>query len=390
MGAEQDNYTKWVACWGNATSITNQKEAMYAKNLTLRYPIWMCFSGKALRFHFSNLTGTEEVRITEAFAADMVSEKTIDRTTSCRITFEGREEAVIPPGKEIVSDVIGYEAKAGEAITVSLYLKDCTQMNAGTLITGPLSKGFYSYGNFVCSEELPQDLTRKTNWFYFLNTIDVLTEEKNHALICYGDSITAQSWPDYLSMRAWKEGFHNVSIIRRAVSGTRILRQYDCITYAAYGLKGETRFPIEVPNTAGASAVLIQHGINDIIHPVGYEVNPFRPMSDLPTVEDLIEGTKRLYIEKAREAGMKVYGGTLLPIYGWRTYADFRENLKNGFNEWLRTTDLLDGCVDFDKALRDIKNPAAFAAGYDSGDHLHPSEGAYERMAAEVPEELLR
>ena len=25
-----DNYTKWVACWGNATSITDRKECVYA------------------------------------------------------------------------------------------------------------------------------------------------------------------------------------------------------------------------------------------------------------------------------------------------------------------------------------------------------------------------
>ena len=53
-----ENYSKWVACWGNATSITDRKEATYAKDLTLRYPIRVCFSGNKLRFHFSNLTGT--------------------------------------------------------------------------------------------------------------------------------------------------------------------------------------------------------------------------------------------------------------------------------------------------------------------------------------------
>jgi hypothetical protein len=51
-----------VACWGTATSITDRREAVYAKNLTLRYPIRMCFSGSMLRFRFSNLTGTEPVR----------------------------------------------------------------------------------------------------------------------------------------------------------------------------------------------------------------------------------------------------------------------------------------------------------------------------------------
>lgn len=268
-----------------------------------------------------------------------------------------------------------------------MYFADYTQMNAGTLITGPLSKGQYSYGNFATERTLPLDYTRNTNWFWFLNTIDILTEEKNHALVCYGDSITAQSWPDYLALRTWEKGFHNVAIIRRAVSGTRILRQYDCITYQAYGLKGATRFPIEL-NVAGASAVIIQHGINDIIHPVGVEVNPFRPWSDMPTCQDLIDGTLQLYVEHARKLGLKVWSGTLLPIYGWRTYNEERDVLRCAFNEWLRTAPEFDGCVDFDAAVRDEQHLAAFAPGFDSGDHLHPSEKAYEAMAYAVPEEL--
>ena len=367
-------YTKWVACWGNATSITDQKEAMYAKNITLRYPIRMVFDGCALRLHFSNLTGTEPVTLSKVY---------IEQTT---VTFGGEKSVLIEPGKEVTSDEIAYEVKAGTDVNVSVYLGEITQMNAGVLITGPLSKGQYAYGDHALEEELPADDTRNTNWFYFLNTVDVLTKAENHAFICYGDSITAQSWPDDLAIRLWNEGIRNVAIIRRAVSGTRIVRQYDCITYAAYGLKGATRFPIEM-EVAGADAVLIQHGINDIIHPVGVEVNQFRPWSDMPTSADLIAGVEDIYIRYAKEKGYKVYGGTLLPIYGWRTYAPFREEIKNEFNHWIRTTDKFDGYVDFEEAVRDENHPEAFAEGNDSGDHLHPSEKAYEIMAGAIPAE---
>lgn len=367
-------YTKWVACWGNATSITDQKEAMYAKNITLRYPIRMVFEGRALRLHFSNLTGTEPVTLSKVY---------IEQTT---VTFDGEKSVLIEPGKEVTSDEIAYEVKAGTDVNVSIYLGEITQMNAGVLITGPLSRGQYAYGDHALEEELPADDTRNTNWFYFLNTVDVLTKAENHAFICYGDSITAQSWPDDLAIRLWNEGIRNVAIIRRAVSGTRILLQYDCITYAAYGLKGATRFPIEM-EAAGADAVLIQHGINDIIHPVGVEVNKFRPWSDMPTSADLIAGVEDIYIQYAKEKGYKVYGGTLLPIYGWRTYAPFREEIKNEFNHWIRTTDKFDGYVDFEEAVRDENHPEAFAEGNDSGDHLHPSEKAYEIMAGAIPAE---
>lgn len=372
-----NKYTKWVACWGNATSITDQKAAMYAKDITLRYPIRMVFSGNKIRFRFSNLTGTEPVTLTKCYA-----EKT-------PVTFDGKPSVTIQPGREVTSDEISFDVQAGTDINISIYLGEVTQMNAGVLITGPLSKGYYAYGDYALADELPDDYTRNTNWFYFLNTIDVLTQEENHAFICYGDSITAQSWPDYLAIKLWEQDTRNVSIIRRAVSGTRILRQYDCITYAAYGLKGETRFPIEM-NVAGADAVLIQHGINDIIHPVGVEVNKFRPWSDMPTAQELIDGVTDIYIKHARELGYKVYGGTLLPIYGWRTYAQFREAVKNEYNEWIRTTNLFDACVDFDAAVRDEKQSEAFAEGNDSGDHLHPSERGYELMAEAVQRILFR
>ena len=377
-------FTKWVACWGNATSITDRKEAVYAKDLTLRYPVRVVFSGSKLRFHFSNLTGTEEIKITKAFVA-----LKSDVYKPVPITLNDGMEMHIPVGKEITSDEINFSVNAGDYIEVSMYFADFTQMNAGTLVTGPLSKGAFAYGDFADQKAFPVDLSRPTNWFYFLNTIDVLTEEKNHALICYGDSITAQSWPDYLAQKAWDKGFHNAAVIRRAVCGTRILRQYDCITYAAYGLKGETRFPIEM-QAAGASAVIIQHGINDIIHPVGVEVNKFRPWSDLPTAQELEKGVEELYVSYARKLGLKVWSGTLLPIFGWRTYEPFRNDLRNEFNDWLRTSDIFDGCVDFDKAVRNPEKPEAFADGFDSGDHLHPSEPAYKAMAEAVPECLLR
>ena len=177
---------KWVACWGNATSITNRREAIYAKDLTLRYPVRMCFSGSMLRFRFSNLTGTEPVVLSKVY---------VNHTP---ITFDGDTKVTLMPGKEVESDAINYAVNRGDTIEVSFYLPDFTQMNSGTLITGPLSKGFYAYGDFAEADELPLDLTRHTNWFYFLNTIDVLTSAENHAIVCYGDSITAQSWPDWL------------------------------------------------------------------------------------------------------------------------------------------------------------------------------------------------
>ena len=125
--------SKWVACWGTATSITNRREAIYAKDLTLRYPIRMCFSGSMLRFRFSNLTGTEPVTLDKVFVGHVP------------ITFSGNKSVTLQPGKETESDAINYAVHRGDTIEVSFYLAAFTQMNSGTLVTGPLSKGQYAY-----------------------------------------------------------------------------------------------------------------------------------------------------------------------------------------------------------------------------------------------------
>ena len=380
---------KFVSMWGNAISIADRKPENYAKNLTLRYPIHPAFDGDKLKITLDNFCGTENVTISEVYVATAKAQgsKEIVEETVVPVTFGGKQSVTIPQKEAVVSDEIPFAVKKGTDISVSIYLADFTQMRSAVLITGPLSKGFYSVGNFAAKQVLPLELTRNTNWFYFLSNIEVLTEKENRSIICYGDSITSQAWPDYLALRVEAEKKGHTAIVRRAASGTRILRQYDNITYDSYGLKGAIRFPREA-KVSGADTVIIQHGINDIIHPVGVEVNPFRPWSDLPTAKEMIEGLTS-YIEIARDYGLKVYMGTLLPIYGWRTYEPFRNDLRNEVNEWIRTTDKIDGCIDFDKAVRALDKPEAFAEGYDSGDHLHPSDLAYRKMAEVVPDALL-
>lgn len=372
------NSMHWASVWGSAVSIGENRPESYSKNITLRYPIYCQFPGDAIRLTFDNYCGTEAI--------------TIDKTTVNiegvfhTVTFNGVPSVTIPAGGHAVTDPLACHIEARSTIPVSFYLADFTQMRSAVFTCGPLSEGMYAIGNQTECEDISIDISRPTHINYFLSNVSVHTSVRNRTIVCYGDSITAQDWPDYLALRC-KEHFPNTAIIRRATSGSRILREYSCITYESYGLMGSKRFAHEVP-TDGADTVIIQQGINDIIHPVGTDVNPFRPMSDLPTVEELIEGLKT-YIAQARSYGYKVYVGTLLPIEGWRTYAPFREEMRSAYNDWIRHTDLIDGCIDFDKAVCNPGNPCSFAKTYDSGDHLHPSKAGYQRMAQEVPDKIL-
>ena len=371
---------KWVSVWGNAVSVAENRPERYAKDITIRYPIHIPFDGEALRLTFDNYCGTEPV--------------TLDKVTVFYggrfypVLFREHRDVTIGAGENVVSDPLEIRVNAGEVIQVSFYLRDFTLMRSVVFTCGPLSEGLYANGDETENKDISIHTSRTTHLCYFLSNVSVLTAEENRTIVCYGDSITAQDWPDYLALRCFEEGYDQTAIIRRATSGSRILREYHCLTYESYGLMGSNRFHHEVP-TDGADTVIIQQGINDIIHPVGKQVNVFRPMTDLPTVQELIDGLKT-YIAQARELGYQVYVGTLLPMGGWRTDAPFRQEMRHAYNDFIRTTDLIDGCIDFDKAVRDPENPDWFLPEYDSGDHLHPSRAGYRRMAMEIPSEILK
>ena len=368
--------SKWVSAWGTASSIAERREGNYEKELTLRYALKCTLDGSKIRVRFSNICGNEPVKITKAFAASYKGGTAVDTDSQTAITFGGATEGIIPAGGELTSDEIDFVCVKGRDIAVSMYFKEITQLMTTVYTEGPCQDNYFADGDFSDAAELPLENRMPTGYTYFLNTIDVLTDDSAKSIVLFGDSITAQSWPDRLNLKLI-ENNDNIAGIRRGVSGTRVLGQYDCLQYAHYVLSGKNRFVREC-NCAGADTVIIFHGINDLIHPDG--INPFRPMSNFPSLEDMQEGY-RYYIKEARKMGLKVIMTTILPIEGWRTYEDWREDMRIKINEWIRSTDEIDGYIDFDKAVCNPSNPKALKPEYDSGDHLHPSGDGAQQLA---------
>lgn len=360
---------KWVTMWGNAQSTVLPHPTKYAKDVTLRYPIYCPFKGNKLRITLDNFCCDEDVVITKMSIF-------INGSKSIAVTFNKKREAFIKAHQSIISDEINLDVNENDYLIVSMYLEDYTNLSSGVDIVGPLSKGYFAYGNQLDLLNLDIKKSKATSWVYFLSNIDIYTMDDNEAIICYGDSITSQDWPDYMQIALKENNINNISVIRKAVSGSRILKQYDCITYQSYGLCGKNRFTHEVSSVSGANKIIIQHGINDIIHPVGEDLNIFRPMSDLPSVEDLIGGIE-YYLEECKKMNLTPILGTLLPIYGWRTHCLDKEEIKNNFNDWIKNNNHLDFASEIGIY---IDGQYHFKEGCDSGDHLHPSKYAYKLM----------
>ena len=371
---------KWVGVWGNSMSVTDPRPEGYAKNITLRYKIHMPFDGSALSLGLSNETGTEDAIVTRATI--------LLNGTVYPVECNGRREIALPVGKKVYVSA-EMPVHAGDEPIVCLYFGDFTSMRASVGFSGPLSgSNMYFHGDQTETFTPDAKLGAAIGRSWYLSDVSVLTDASNRAVVCYGDSITTQAWPDFAQLRAEEQGFNHTSFVRRAIGGSRVLRAYDCVQYANYGRASLERFLPDI-EVDGADTVVILQGVNDIIHPVGADINPFRPMSDLPTADELIDGLKTL-IAQARNKGLKVYVGTITPFFGWSTYKPFREELRQAVNAFIRTTDLIDGCVDFDAAVRDKTMPNGCAAGMMTADNLHPADPGHKAMAYALPEEIFR
>ena len=148
---------KWVSVWGNAVSVAENRPERYAKDITIRYPIHIPFSGQALRLTFDNYCGTEPI--------------TLNKTTVFYggkfypVTFRGQREVTIGAGENTLSDPLPIPLTEGEIIQVSFYLADFTLMRSVVYTCGPLSEGLYANGDETENAHIDIETSRKTHLF---------------------------------------------------------------------------------------------------------------------------------------------------------------------------------------------------------------------------------
>lgn len=120
---------------------------------------------------------------------------------------------------------------------------------------------------------------------------------------------------------------------------------------------------------SGAKSVVIELGINDILR-----------LPHNVSARQITDGLRKL-AQEARARGLHVVGSTLMPFGGHLGVTPQLETVRQEVNATIRAGGVYDSVVDFDKALRDPYAPSRLRPQFDSGDHLHPSDAGYRRMA---------
>lgn len=385
---------KWVAGWGADISAVRADYREYFADVTFRYKIFPTVAAEALRLHFSAIYNTEDTEITQVFLAKTKQQdgdsSEILSDTSTQVTFHGGNSSLLLKAgtADVVSDPIHFVCTPGEEFSVSLYFRKLTQAATGhSNGNTKYIKKYACKGNYATKESLSYYGTLECETYVFLNTIDFLTQTKDDvkAIVAFGDSITAQPWPDCLAHRIFESGIVNRTVIRRGIGGNRILRGYKFANRQHFGPAGVERFSDAI-RVAGADRVFVLHGINDLIHPT--PSGKYSPMSDLPTVEEMIAGYT-YYIDEAHRQEKKIYLATIMPCAYCLMENGEREKIRLAINNWIRTQAPIDGCLDFEAYVRDPENAQKMCELYDCGDHLHPNFNGAMQLANSIPMDII-
>ena len=399
----------WVAAWtasahgpypvGNPTAQPELKFAFpdaargaldQSFRMIVRPDVW----GKQARIRLSNAFGTQPVTFDGAYIGLQTSGSAVLAGSSRPVTFAGQRTVTVAPGKDVVSDAVTLPfvrnaddaMLSGRRLAVSFHVageSGTMTWHAKALTTSYLSApGAGSRGSDESEAAFPLS---STSW-YFLDAVEMTAPAASRVIVAFGDSITDGTastlngddrWPDVFARRLHAAAGNRFSVVNEGIGGNQVVGPAD---YASKPLPGGPsaldRLQRDVISLPGVSAVIWLEGINDF----GAAGASAQAVSD-----GVREGVKRL---RASIPGVRIYMATLTgalnstPTHGTPVV----EAKRREYNEFIRSSGIFDGVIDFDAIVLDPKTgelkaeyqPNSTTGG--PGDKLHPNRAGYAAM----------
>ena len=376
----------WVGSWAAAPMGEQpQHSPALAAESTYRNIVHISLGGLSLRVQLTNEFGVEPLMIGEAQIAVSAGEGKIQPGTGHPLTFNGKSTVRIPRGGWVVSDPVPMAAASMSDLAISVYLPRQTITEA-TCHEDAQATNYVTPGDAASAVDSPG--ARAIRSWCFVKGVDVSSDDPAAAaIVAFGDSITDgwqstidanRRWPDVLAARllASKE-FADRAVLNEGISGNRFLEE-------GAGPAALARFDRDVIAQSGVKYVILLEGINDI----GDSSDPANPDSVVPAQEIIFALTQ--LATRAHQHNLRVIGATLTPYRGAAYFSTQGERVREAVNQWIRTSSVFDGVIDFDKITADPAQPTAFLGTVDSGDHLHPGDAGYAVMGSSIDLTLFR
>ena len=372
----------WVGTWGTAPQQVerhNNPPAPGLANNSLREIVQVSIGGKKVRLKLTNEFSTEatEIKAVElAIAKTAGSSSEIDEATTVSLTFNGESGVTIPANGTVISDAVNFKMDDRQNVAITIHYGSASPSVSGH--PGSRTTSYLKEGNTT-------DFTGaiRTDHWYSIQTLEVEAPKKAGAIAILGNSITdgrgsttneQNRWADVLSRRLLaNKATKRVGVLNMGIGG-------NCVLGGGLGPAAVNRYQRDLFGQEGVKWIILFEAVNDL----GYARN------GVQTAERIIEVYKKI-IDEAHQKGIRVFGATITPFKGNNYYSEDHEKGRSTINTWIRTTDLLDGVIDFDQAVRNPQDPEAMQAQFlFENDWLHLNAKGYETMGNSIDLNLFK
>ena len=366
----------WIGTWATAPQTVVKSFMPYNNcmtNRSVRQVVKVSIGGDVIRLKLSNIYSMQPVEIRSIYIAHAKDSSDIDAKTAQYFKFGNSYKAVIPAGKQIVSNALKFKLRNLERVAITINYTSAPEIptvHMGSRTTSYIMKGVTNaHSNFAKA-------FRENHW-YNISGIDVYTMSNNmSAIAIIGNSITdgkcstdnAQNrWPDVMSeMLQLKHKITNQGVLNLGIGNNRVT------VPGGFGALAKERFDRDILMQSGVKKVVIFEGVNDI--------GAARSGSSETVARQIIESIQGM-VKKAKARKMKVYLGTITPFKGAGYYTHFHEAARFYVNDWIRSqAKNVDGILDFAKLLQDPNDDRRMKREYASNDWLHPNPTGYKAM----------
>ena len=366
----------WVGTWATAPQTVVRSFMPYNNcmtNRSVRQVVKVSIGGDVIRLKLSNIYSMQPVEIRSIYIAHAKDSSDIDAKTAQYFKFGNSYKAVIPAGKQIVSNALKFKLRNLERVAITINYTSAPEIptvHMGSRTTSYIMKGVTNaHSNFAKA-------FRENHW-YNISGIDVYTMSNNmSAIAIIGNSITdgkcstdnAQNrWPDVMSeMLQLKHKITNQGVLNLGIGNNRVT------VPGGFGALAKERFDRDILMQNGVKKVIIFEGVNDI--------GAARSGNSETVARQIIESIQGM-VKKAKARKMKVYLGTITPFKGAGYYTHFHEAARLYVNDWIRSqAKNVDGILDFAKLLQDPNDNRRMKREYASNDWLHPNPTGYKAM----------
>ena len=367
---------RWVPGWASPP-IGYEPDSRNGKGLgrpfrdeTVRQQVRVGVSGKSVRVRFTNELSDVPLRIGAASILRLDAEGKPIPGSVRPLSFGEARSVTVLARAPMLSDPIAYPVQAGERLAVSIHYPDETAAPAHAQMVDVAS------GDVTTMLDLPAP--RRVRASGVVSGLEVGGATATRVLVTFGDSITegagaspgkAMSWPDQLGrMLAANARGGCWAIANAGISGNRLLS-------SGRGPNALSRLDRDALSIPGVTHLVVLEGINDI----GTVKDPAKDWQ--PTAPQLI-GAYEQILARAKARGIKVIFGTVLPYEGAAYASAEGEQRRQAVNRWIRANARrFDGLIDFDLAMQEPGKPSVMRLPEQIGDHLHPNDAGYTRMA---------